>query len=400
MRIRLPLVSCLAAAACVANPVGADRDTDALGAAPEAGGVGGPPELVPDRNGDASLDPASDGTTPAADHGCETENELPRGIDSATKLGDTLYVQPREGPIQAWEATAQRLVPKGDLPALDGAPGDRGLAHLRELAPGLYVRLVTGADGQARVDAVDMTSPRSPQLRGSVFVGPAPGAFAVAQGRVHVCAGEDLALIGFGEPDSPTLDLTTSAFCRPSDGRAAEGAAAISFRHGQGALVPAYQLYLARGDGLEQVFDHGFNPSGAHQYGDVVGLAIGARRAIVDVQNVRNFFLIDLEQVGGWLYDAALDVGAEARPLGFVDDWLLFSEGLDLYAWDLSDPLAPRRVPGSWPHAPAGISGVPFDAALLFADAEAFGVRNAYDGLSVFSRHGDSPWLVVSSCEP
>lgn len=417
MTPRLLLAASFAAAGCVANPVGRDGDQETDAAEAAAGGDdGGRPVPEADANeaparpnarDAAGLDEPPDAATrpeppdAAVPPGCEPAAPL-RNPDSATFVEGNLYVQVDDGWVETLRLSNGEISrsPAGPAALIAGRPDHKGLARLRSIGPGAWVRLVSDVEGFGFLDVIDISDADGPRFRWRLDLGPNPEVFAVAAGRVHVCVNGQLAIVPIdGANEAPSsLEGPESKACEPSDGRAGDGTALITFTHGEGAQVPVFRLFLANGETLEQVVDHGFNPSGSHQYGDVVGAAIGPRRAIIDVQNTRNFFLLDLEHTAGWIYDAELDVGPSARMLGFVDDWLLFEEDARLRAYDLSDPLAPRAVPGDWPAAT--VEGAPHESepALLFVSDDAFGVRGIDGYLGVYSRHSAQPWTWTPEC--
>lgn len=398
---------------CIANPTaGVDDDPDGSvsveSVVPDGAAEALDPTLGDDAAGSQPPSPESMAPAPASDAPatdppdssppCTPEPFVVDHPESVTRVGDALYIALEDGRVLRAPLGETRVYWPPDVPALAGIHDDRGLARLLPVAPDLYVRRVQRGD-VGRVEFLDVTADGGLALRSSTVVPGTTDAMAVADGRVFLCSGEATVSVG---PDEPVVSPSGGDACAAADAHVGGGRYLGRIRHGRGNLVPSYAVFEMSASGARGLMDHGFNPGGNHQYGDVVALFLGQRRGLVDVQNTHNYFGLDLTgETGGHIYDTLLSLAPGATLISTARDLAWVATEGQIRTFDLETPAALTEGPHGWPdHVDAALRDERHEVPrVLFADDEVAVFRGADGLLAVWGLHDGAAWrFEVEAC--
>lgn len=349
---------------------------------------------------DASPDQAQPIDSPDQFPPCVPAAFATEDVRSATFIGEHLYVD-GPGGVTVGRVTPSFITPLGPLLALTQAtaPDAPDRATLFFLEGRTYARLTVHESGRRVVEAFDLSNPLNPRPLSGFPQDDLQNphrAVGTVDGWLIMCFGGAFSLIrpvphADGVPDGDQVILASGANICARDGLVIGGAQVLSWDQGEGARVPSFQLNTVEGDQVTQHLDFGFNPGGVHRYGDVVGAAVGPRRAVIDVESTRYSWLLDLTGEGNRLNELDFPLDGDPALLGFVGDLVLRGSPEGLVAIDVSDATRPRPGP-TWPLA-AG----PEQPHLLAVGEAHFAVRDPSGRLSVLPRVGGSP-VPVEGC--
>lgn len=192
--------------------------------------------------------------------------------------------------LAAGRITPDGIVVEGWIDDLAGLP-----ARFTRLDDGTYVHSSFDGDDASFV-WFDLRDPLRPvPLRGvsvgGVGVAGEPRAPIVQGAAVAICVGDAL----WSSDGRDTPRLTAARLCEAErDGVTYGAGGSITWRHQRGNLVPTFQAMAPTTSGFQTDQDHGFNPSGNSQYGDIVRAHMGTHRAVVEVENRRRFWVVTL----------------------------------------------------------------------------------------------------------
>ncbi|WP_437682069.1 hypothetical protein [Sorangium sp. So ce131] len=277
-------------------------------------------------------------------------------VKSAAFVGDTLHVEATVEGVPRYVVLA--LDAGGGARAVAIATALRGPANLVEGAPGTHVRLRAGDAGNPVVDFVATEDPEAPELVSSAAVsgvleGGTP--FSVSAGRLFFCMrpligdGESAALVAVDvqvRREPLVWELISSPLCARSGevSYAAAGAAWISWNQPAESSSQDVSLHTVGAAGAASIVNHGYNPTGVHQYGAVLAAATSEQRAVFDPEN-RTYFLLVSPAGGAQIAWASLGVGAERRLLGVADTTLYLATEDGVRAVDITDIERPETLP-------------------------------------------------------
>lgn len=245
--------------------------------------------------------------------------------------------------LAAGRITAAGIVAEGWVDALAGLSAD-----FTRVADGSYVHSAFEGD-EASFIWFDLSDPRRPTPLHGISVGgarasDAPHVPMIRGNAVAICVGDALwTSDGRGEPvllSAPPCDADR-------DGVSYGRGAAVAWRHQRGALVPSFQAMVPAAQGFELDQDHGFNPSGNSQFGDIVRAHVGARRVVVEVENRRRFWVVtvgaDRDAGAPRLASAQFTLGDDAI-LGVGSRALWLAGEANARGVDLTDPNQPTLM--------------------------------------------------------
>jgi hypothetical protein len=171
------------------------------------------------------------------------------------------------------------------------------------------------------------------------MVGTSPdGALVCVAGSLHELRPDGIER-SFGTP-----------LCDPHDGWATAGNTLMAYDVGAGIQVSTFRLDTFEDRRIQGQINHGFSPNGVHRYGRIVDLKMGPQRALVDVDSVREFWIVDTrEDAPQHLYQQPLPVQANWRLLAVPQTEVFFDTGGAIVGIDLTDPNRPTLTDRTFP---------------------------------------------------
>ncbi len=191
------------------------------------------------------------------------------------------------------------------------------------------------------------------------------------------------------------IDHVEGWACRPADASRAAGGHLLTWHLISGPYSgPSFAVHRLDDDVPSALVDLSFNPSGVHAYGDIRAAAVSDRRAYIDVASRRYGWILDLDpDVRARVHSPTMPTTGAERLLGVAGAHALFLEGDRVWAMDIEDPEAPRRLTPDWAADEA--------TTVLAAEDDRFVLRRG-DGAIAVHRVGEAEpfgW-VRDTCRP